>query len=97
MKNQNDLIVTIVALVVGLGVGLGFFLGRRTVTKPADPQPVSVAPAKPQAGAVVFGTSLPGGTGGGTGGAGGGSRGPSAPSGSGNGQIHKLGPIGAAG
>ncbi|MBS1723751.1 MAG: hypothetical protein JSS66_12450 [Armatimonadetes bacterium] len=69
MKNQNDMIVMIVAAVLGLGVGLGFFFaGKRTVNKPADPQPVPVAAAKPQEGSVVMANGLPGASGGSGGG-----------------------------
>ncbi len=72
MKNQNDMIFMIVAAVLSLGIGLGMFFGaKRTVTRPADPAPVAIAPAKPQEGAVVMASSLPG-AGGQTGGGGGG-------------------------
>jgi hypothetical protein len=77
MKNQNDLIVSIVAIVVALGVSLGFFFNKRVPVKPPEPAPVPTAEAKGAEGSVTFANSLPGGdreagSGGGPGGAPGG-------------------------
>jgi hypothetical protein len=62
LKNQNDLIVMIVAAVICLGVGLGFFFTKRQVQALQPPAPVVTSPAKPQEGAVNFANSLPGGS-----------------------------------
>ncbi len=76
MKNQNDLIITIVAIVIALGVSATFFFTKREPVKPADPTPVPTATAALQPGKVVSVAGLPGGgtggpTGGGMAGAGG--------------------------
>lgn len=61
MKNQNDLIISIVAVVLML-IGVGVAYGtQRQVTKPAPPESVIVsAPALPQ-GSVQFANGLPSG------------------------------------
>ncbi|MBS1713774.1 MAG: hypothetical protein JST30_05500 [Armatimonadetes bacterium] len=59
MKNQNDLIVIIVAVFLALCSVAYFFFGKRTVMKPADPTPVNVSAAKPAEGAVSMANKLP--------------------------------------
>lgn len=59
MKNQNDLIVIIVAVFLALCSVAYFFFGKRTVVKPADPTPVNVTAAKPAEGAVSMANKLP--------------------------------------
>ncbi len=60
MKNQNDLIVSIVSLVIGLIFAIVFYATEPQVVKPADPTAVDTAPPKLPAGDVVFANSLPG-------------------------------------
>ena len=77
MKNQNDLIGLIVAIVVGLGGICTFaFFMKPTVPSVAAPAPVNTTDAALPVGAVSFVTALPGGSsntaGGGAGGFGGG-------------------------
>lgn len=43
MKNQNDLIFSIVAVVIGLGFALGFFFTKR---EPPQPQPPTTVPTQ---------------------------------------------------
>lgn len=89
MKNQNDLIGLIVAIVVGLGGILTFFFMKPTPPTVAAPTAVSVAEAKLSEGSVTYTAALPGGSSGGAMGGGfggpmmGGMRGPSGPGGPG--------------
>lgn len=46
MKNQNDLIVSIVSLVIGLIFAIVFYATEPQVVKPADPTAVDTAPPK---------------------------------------------------
>ncbi len=54
MKNQNDLIGLIVAIVVGLGGILTFFFMKPTPPTVAAPTAVSVAEAKLSEGSVTY-------------------------------------------
>ena len=82
MKNQTDMIVTIVAVLCML-IGVGVCFGtKREAVKPAPPEAVVSTPLQLPAGDVVMAASLPGpggagggGGGGGRGGFGGGGRG----------------------
>ena len=62
MKNQNDLIVSIVAGVIGIGIFVALIFTQRTPVKPAPPTSVPTAEAQLQPGAVTFANSLPGGS-----------------------------------
>lgn len=62
MKNQNDLIIVIVCAVLLLGTGLGFYFTRPEPTAPAAPATVPLGEPTVQAGTVVRGNSLPGGS-----------------------------------
>lgn len=65
MKNQSDLIVTVVAVLCML-IGVGVFFGtRKEAVKPAPPEAVVQAPLQMPAANVVMASSLPGGGGGG--------------------------------
>jgi len=68
VKNQNDLIGLIVAIVVGLGGILTFFFMKPTPPTVAAPTAVSVTDAKLSEGAVTYTAALPGGSSGGMGG-----------------------------
>lgn len=62
MKNQNDLIFSIVAAVIAIGCAIGFVA---TAPKPIElpaPSPVPTAPVTVAEGAVVYADSLPGGS-----------------------------------
>lgn len=64
MKNQNDLIVMIVAFVVLIGAFCGTYFTMPQVTKPASPEPVNLAtPQTPTGVEPVMANSLPGGSG----------------------------------
>lgn len=63
MKNQNDLIVSVVAGVIAIGAFCGLFFTKRTPTTPQPPTVVPIDEAKPQEGAVTFTSSLPAGSG----------------------------------
>ncbi len=67
MKNQNDLIVTIVAFVLALGAAAGFYFGARKPIKPQDPEPVPTTAVQVPEGSLTMSNSLPGGGGGGGG------------------------------
>ncbi len=69
--NQNDLIVSIVAVVLGLGFSAAFFFMQRKPIAPPMPTAVNVAPPALPAGNVVMANALPGSSSAG-GGAGGG-------------------------
>ena len=70
MKNQNDLIGLIVAIVVGLGgIATFAFFMKPEVPAVTAPAPVNTTDAALPVGSVTYVTALPGG---GTGGAGGG-------------------------
>lgn len=59
MKNQNDLIISIVAIVLGLiGFSIGFFT-KRQVTPPATPEVTNLAPPKLQGAEVQMANALP--------------------------------------
>ncbi|MEZ0327877.1 MAG: hypothetical protein ACAH95_18430 [Fimbriimonas sp.] len=77
--NQNDLIISIVAVVLGLGFSAAFFFMQRKPIPPQNPTTVNISPPALPAGNVVMANALPGGGstpgGGGGGGFGGGARG----------------------
>jgi hypothetical protein len=75
MKNQNDLIISIVAIVLALIIAGVCFGTRREPSAPAAPEPVNLAPAALPQGDVVWATGLPSGGGSGGGGVAGGGRG----------------------
>jgi hypothetical protein len=97
--NQNDLIVSIVAVVLGLGFSAAFFfLQRKPITVAPPSTVVTTAPALP-AGNVVMANALPGG--GSTGAGGGGFGGPGGMGGRGGGpsaagMMSSGGPSGGA-
>ena len=63
MKNQNDLIISIVAVVLML-IGVGVAMGTaRQAVKPAAPEAVIVTPPALPKGSVLSANSLPGGGG----------------------------------
>lgn len=62
MKNQNDLIGLIVAIVVGLGGILTFYFMKPTPPTVTAPAEVKTADAKLAPGAVTFVAALPGGS-----------------------------------
>ena len=70
MKNQNDLIVSIVAAVLGIGFSLAFFFMKRDPIQPAAPQQVVTTALAYPAAVPVMANALPSG---GTNSAGGGS------------------------
>lgn len=71
MKNQNDLIITIVAIVVAL-IGIGVLYGTKpTLQGSTVPPAVPLAEAEGKAATVRYGNALPGGTTGGAAGRGG--------------------------
>lgn len=60
MKNQNDMIISIVAIVLGLiGFSIGFFT-KREVRQLASPEVTNLAPPQLQGADVKTATSLPG-------------------------------------
>lgn len=68
MKNQSDLIVTVVAVLCML-IGVGVFFGtRREAIKPPPPEAVVQSPLQLPAANVVMANSLSGGNAGGGGG-----------------------------
>ncbi|MBC8063586.1 MAG: hypothetical protein H7Y17_02050 [Chlorobia bacterium] len=85
MKNQNDLIISIVAIVLALIIAGVCFGTKREPIAPAAPEAVNLAPPALPQGDVVMANSLPGGGGGGEGGPaggfGGGRGGPGGPGG----------------
>lgn len=94
MKNQNDLIISIVAIVLALIIAGVCFGTKREPMKPADPEKVNLAaPTLPQ-GDVVMANSLSG-----SGSAGGGPAGfgPPAGVGGGAGRPGGFGPAGMGG
>ncbi|MCB8932491.1 MAG: hypothetical protein M9921_04835 [Fimbriimonadaceae bacterium] len=99
MKNQNDLIIAISAVVLMLiGVGVSYATARKPI-KPGPPETVVVTPAQMPEGSVQFANSLPAASdsnipGGGVASGGmGGLAGGAGPSGG----VRKKGPMGAAG
>ncbi|HVT10842.1 MAG TPA: hypothetical protein VHE55_01135 [Fimbriimonadaceae bacterium] len=99
MKNQNDLIVLIVALVVVIGAFCGTFFTMPQVPKPTPPEPVNTStPQAPTGVEPVMASSLAGGGSG----AGGGSApmgiggGGGASAGAGPGKMGLAGPGGSA-
>lgn len=100
MKNQNDMIISVVAIVLGLiGFCIGFFTKRQVVSPPAPTQ-VVVTPPQLQGAEVKLSNSLPSagsgqanpfGASGGGGGAAGGGR-PGAPSAAGTSAGGPSGP-----
>jgi len=95
MKNQNDLIISIVAIVLALIIAGVCFGTKREPTKPADPEKVNLAaPTLPQ-GDVVMANSL---SGGGAAGGPGGFGGPAGMAGmAGPGRPGGFGPAGMGG
>jgi hypothetical protein len=76
MRNQNDLIISIVAAVLGIGVSLAFFFMKPDPKQPAAPSAVVTAALAYPAAAPVMANGLPSGGGGGGGMGGGGGFGP---------------------
>ena len=68
MKNQNDLIISIVAGVLAIGISIALFLTKREPFVPAAAPQVNTAAVSLPAGDVKFSASLPGGGGGAAGG-----------------------------
>lgn len=68
MKNQNDLIISIVAIVLALIIAGVCFGTKRDPVAPPAPEKVNLTPAKLPEGDVVWANALPGGSGGGGGG-----------------------------
>lgn len=62
MKNQNDLIISIVAAVVALACAATFFFGAPKPTELPSPAAVPTAPVAVAEGSVVYADSLPGGS-----------------------------------
>lgn len=62
MKNQNDLIFSIVAVVFGLILVIVFWTTAPQVARPADPASVDTSTPKLPSGDVQWATSLPGAT-----------------------------------
>lgn len=60
MKNQNDLIISIVAIVLALIIAGVCFGTKREPVAPAAPEKVNLAPATLPQGDVVMASSLPG-------------------------------------
>ncbi|MCC7230776.1 MAG: hypothetical protein IT203_10315 [Fimbriimonadaceae bacterium] len=85
MKNQNDLIISIVAIVLALIIAGVCFGTKREPIAPPAPETVNLAPATLPQGDVVMASSLPGAgsTGSGSQGGGAGGAGASGPSGGG--------------
>ncbi len=77
MKNQNDMIFSITAIVLALIFGAVFFFTKREPVKPSDPTPVPLSKPQFAPGTVVMANSLPGASST-PGGAGGGAAAPSA-------------------
>ena len=73
--NQNDLIISIVAIVLGIGFSVAFLFMKREVVAPQAPVPVNLTPAALPAPGVAYANSLPGASGAGGGMAGGGAMG----------------------
>ena len=72
MKNQLDLIVSIVAVVLAIGLSLTFYFTKRQPLTVTDPSPIVTANVTPPAGSVVTANALAGGGSGGGGAAAGG-------------------------
>jgi hypothetical protein len=70
MKNQNDLIISIVSVLIGVILTIVFIASAPTVTPPAAPATVDTEAPKLPAGDVAYANSLPGGTSTGPGGGG---------------------------
>jgi len=70
LKNQNDLIISIVCGVLAIGAAITFYFTKREPVAPAPPESVPTARAQLQPGAVVYADSLPGGSSSGPGGGG---------------------------
>lgn len=68
MKNQNDLIISIVAAVLGIGFSIAFFFMKRDPVTPAAPQAVVTTPLVYPAPLPVMSSGLPSASGGGGGG-----------------------------
>jgi len=66
MKNQLDLIISVVALILAF-IFAGIFYGtKRTITKPPEPTKVNTAALALPTGDVKFANSLPGSSGSGS-------------------------------
>jgi hypothetical protein len=63
MKNQNDLIFSIVGAVLGIGFSVAFFFMKRDPVSPPAPQQVVTAQLAYPAAAPVVANGLPGGGG----------------------------------
>jgi hypothetical protein len=61
MKNQLDLIVSIVAAVLAIGVCLTFFFTQRKPQTLPEPEKIALSPVALPTGSVVMANSLPGG------------------------------------
>ncbi|MCU0317509.1 MAG: hypothetical protein MUC92_13060 [Fimbriimonadaceae bacterium] len=59
MKNQNDIILCIVAFVFAVGLSAVFFFNKKQPQQLPEPAKVITTPATVSAGAVVFANSLP--------------------------------------
>ena len=68
MKNQMDLIISIVALLLAGIIAFVWMQTKRTVTHPAAPAAATMTPVDYPSEGVQYSTSLPGGGGGGGGG-----------------------------
>ena len=66
-NNQNDLIISIVAIVLALIIAGVCFGTKREPVQPAPPEKVNLAPPTLPQGDVVMASSLPGASGGGSG------------------------------
>lgn len=62
MKNQNDIIISAVAIVLALIFFSVFYFTQAQPVKPAPPEQVITTPATFQPGAVVMADKLPGGS-----------------------------------
>jgi hypothetical protein len=65
MKNQNDLIISIVAIVLALIIAGVCFGTKREPVAPPAPEKVNLTPAQLPQGDLVWANALPGGSGGG--------------------------------
>lgn len=86
MKNQNDIIISIVAGVLCIGFSIAFFFMKREPVAPQEPQQVTLTKVTTPDATVSWANGLPGGGNSGSGGSRGGFGGPSfggAPGGSG--------------
>ena len=92
MKNQNDLIISIVAIVLALIIAGVCYGTKREPAAPAAPEKVNLAPPQLPQGDVVMANSLPGASGG----QGGGGNTFGGPSAGGSGAAGKVAVAGAS-